>query len=108
VIIGAGFGEEVVYRGYLFERLGRLLGPGAAVKAGIVAFTSAIFAAGHYQGQGIAGVEQAAITGLVFGSIFAVTREIWSVMVAHAVFDLVAVAIIYFDAESAVAHFFFA
>src|SRR6266581_2796401 len=28
VIIGAGFGEETVFRGYLFERLGKLLGPG--------------------------------------------------------------------------------
>src|SRR5580765_8367723 len=26
VIIGAGFGEETVFRGYLFERLGKLLG----------------------------------------------------------------------------------
>ena len=28
VIVGAGFGEETLFRGYLFERLGKLFGPG--------------------------------------------------------------------------------
>ena len=32
VIVGAGFGEETVFRGYLFERLGKLFGPGVAPK----------------------------------------------------------------------------
>src|SRR5512140_1592785 len=33
VIVGAAFGEETVFRGYFFERLGKLLGSGAAAKA---------------------------------------------------------------------------
>jgi uncharacterized protein len=107
VIIGAGWGEETVYRGYLFERLGKLLGSGMAARTAIVLLTAALFAVAHYSGQGVAGVEQAAVTGLVFGAIFAVTGRLWMVMCAHAAFDLMAVAIIYCNVEAKVAHLIF-
>jgi len=103
----AGFGEETVFRGYLFERLGKLFGTGAGAKTAIVLLTSVLFALAHYPGQGLPGVEQAAFTGLVFGAIFAVTGRIWLVMCAHAAFDLTALAIIYGDVESDVAHLIF-
>jgi membrane protease YdiL (CAAX protease family) len=99
VIIGAGFGEETLFRGYLFERLGRLLGHGRAAKIVIVLTTATLFAAAHYPDQGIPGVEQAAVTGLVFGGIFVVTGELFMLMVAHAAFDLVALALIYWNLE---------
>ena len=107
VTVGAGFGEETVFRGYMFERLGRLLGRSAGSTIAIVLFSTAVFALAHYPDQGVAGVEQAVMTGLVFGSIFAVTRRLWMVIVAHAVFDVTAVAIIYWNVESQVAHLFF-
>jgi membrane protease YdiL (CAAX protease family) len=107
VIVAAGFGEETVFRGYMFERLRKLLGSGAAATALIVLLTSAVFALGHFHDQGLAGTEQAAITGLVFGTVFAVTKQIWTVMIAHAAFDFAAVAIIYWDVEATVAHLFF-
>jgi CAAX protease family protein len=107
VIVGAGFGEETVFRGFLFARLHRLLGRGLAATAAIVLLTSALFSAAHYPGQGLAGMEQAAVTGLVIGSIFAVTGRIWMLMVMHVAFDLTAVAIIYWNLESNVAHWIF-
>ncbi|MGE5048017.1 MAG: lysostaphin resistance A-like protein [Deltaproteobacteria bacterium] len=107
VIVGAAFGEETVFRGYFFERLGKLLGSGAPAKAAMVLLTSTLFALAHYRDQGLAGTEQAAFTGLVFGTIFARTGSIWLPMVMHAAFDVIAVAIIYADAESAIAHFLF-
>jgi membrane protease YdiL (CAAX protease family) len=107
MIVGAGFGEETIFRGYLFERLGRLFGTGVSAKVLIVLLTSAVFALGHYANLGFPGVEQAMITGLVFGAIFAVTGRIWMVMCAHAAFDLTAVAIIYSNLEAAVAHLMF-
>ena len=107
MIVGAGFAEETVYRGFLFERLGRLFGSGAGAKVAIVLLTSTLFALGHYANLGIPGVEQAMITGLVFGTIFAITGRIWMVMFAHAAFDLAAVAIIYWNLEAAVAHLVF-
>jgi membrane protease YdiL (CAAX protease family) len=107
VTIGAGFGEETVFRGYLFERLGKLLGSGALARASIVLLTAGWFAVAHYPEQGVPGVQQAAITGLVFGAIFAVTGRLWTLIFAHAAFDVTAVAIIYWDLESKVAHLVF-
>jgi hypothetical protein len=106
-MIVAGFGEETVFRGYMFERFGKLLKPGVWSKIFIVLLTSAWFGFSHYADQGLAGVGQATITGLVFGSIFAITGRIFMLMVAHAAFDLAALAIIYWNLESDVAHFIF-
>jgi membrane protease YdiL (CAAX protease family) len=112
----AGFGEETVFRGYLFERAStfartstctKLFGSGASAKAAIVLVTAGFFGLARYPDQGLAGAEQGAITGLVFGSIFALTGRIFFLMVAHAAFDLTALAIIYWNAESKVAHFVF-
>jgi membrane protease YdiL (CAAX protease family) len=107
MIVTAGFAEETVFRGYLFERLGKPFGAGAWAKAAIVLFTSALFASAHYPDQGLAGAEQAMITGLTFGTIFAATGQLPLLMVAHAAFDVVAVAIIYLNLEPAVAHLVF-
>lgn len=106
VTLGAGFAEELFFRSYLFERSGKLFGSSAGTKAMIVLVTSILFGAGHYA-QGIAGVQQATVVGLVFGTIFAITGRIWMLMIAHAAFDLTAVAIIYLDLESDVAHLIF-
>ena len=107
MVAGAGFGEETSFRGYMFERLGKLLGHGAWAKVLIVLFTAAVFGMAHYAGQGLAGAQQAVVTGLVFGTIMAITGRIWMLMVAHAAFDLTALWIIYWDLETQVAHFVF-
>jgi CAAX protease family protein len=107
MMFAAGFGEETVFRGYLFERLGRLFGPGLLAKTSIVLLTSALFGAAHYFGQGVAGTEQAAIVGLVLGTIFAITGRIFMLMIAHAAFDLAALVMIYCNLESRIAHLVF-
>ena len=107
VIFGAGFGEETVFRGFLFERLGKLWGSGWGAKTATVVLTSVLFGLIHYFVQGFAGVEQSTIMGLVFGTIFAITGRIFMLMVAHAAYDVVAVFIIYWNLESYVAHLVF-
>jgi uncharacterized protein len=107
VIAGAGFGEETVFRGYMFERLGKLFRPGMWAKTIIVLITSAWFGLDHYALQGLAGAAQATIVGLVFGTIFAATGRIFMLMFAHVAFDLTAVAIIYWNLELEVAHLIF-
>lgn len=106
-VVGAGFGEELLFRGYMFERLGKLFGSGNAAKFAIVIITSSLFALGHYSLQGIAGVTQAAVTGLVFGGIYARTGRLIPLMVAHAAYDLAALALIYWNLETPVAHLVF-
>jgi membrane protease YdiL (CAAX protease family) len=106
-MITAGFGEETVFRGYMFERLGKLFGEGRIAKTWIIIITSMLFGMSHLYDQGMAGAEQATITGLAFGMIFAATGNIWMVMIAHASFDLTALAIIYSGLEERVGHFIF-
>ena len=103
----AGFSEETVFRGYMFERLGKLFGSSWLAKALIVLLTSVWFGIEHYAGQGLAGTQQATIVGLLFGTIFALTGRIWMLMIAHAAFDLTALAMIYWNLESDVAHLVF-
>lgn len=107
VIVVAGFGEETVFRGYMFERLGKLFGNSVGAKISIVLLTSLFFGLVHYPDQGLAGAEQGTITGLAFGTIFAFTGRIWMLMIAHAAFDLTAYALIYWNLESGVAHLLF-
>jgi membrane protease YdiL (CAAX protease family) len=107
LIVVAGLGEETLFRGYMFERLRKLLGTGAIARAVIVLFTAGLFGLAHYPEQGLAGAEQAGLVGLVFGTVFALTGQIWILMCAHAAFDLTALAIIYLDLESKVAHLVF-
>lgn len=106
VIAGAGWGEETVFRGFAFERLGKLFGTTAIAKAAIVLLTSIWFGLLHYPVQGLAGAEQAAIVGIVLGTIFAITGRLFSLMIAHAAFDLTALAIIYWNLEFRIAHWF--
>jgi uncharacterized protein len=107
LIFNAGFGEETYFRGWMFERLAKLFGSAPWAKILIVLLTSAVFSAAHYPSQGLPGVEQAIFTGLVFGTIFALTGRIFMLMIAHAAFDLTALAMIYWDFETTVAHFIF-
>lgn len=106
-MLNAGFSEETVFRGFAFERLGTLLGTSPVAKTAILGITSLWFGLSHYAVQGLAGAEQATITGLVFGLLLMGTGRIWIGMIAHAAFDLTALAMIYLGLESKVAHILF-
>jgi membrane protease YdiL (CAAX protease family) len=103
-IIVAGFGEEMVYRGFLFERLWRAFGRSTAATAVILIVTSIFFGSIHIPEQGLPGAEQAFITGMTFGIIYVATRSLWMPILMHAAFDITAVLLIYFRLEAAVAH----
>src|SRR5262245_46467997 len=55
MIVVAGFGEETLFRGYMFERLGKLFGTGIGAKILIVLLTAGLFGLLHYPNQGLAG-----------------------------------------------------
>ncbi len=107
IVLFAGVGEEALFRGYLFERLGKLFGAGIGAKVLIVLLTSVWFGMNHYVLMGIAGFENAAIAGLVFGTIYAVQKRLWLLISAHLAADSLAFAIIYFSLETKVAHWVF-
>ena len=106
-VIGAGIGEEIVFRGYAFERLGKLLGKGVAGTLLTVIVATAIFGGLHYQ-QGVFGIANAGIVGFILGALYLVNqRRLYTVMVAHAAFDLTALVMIYYDIETEVSHLVF-
>lgn len=107
VVFMVGWAEETAFRGWLFERLGKLLGRGFGATALIVILTSLIFGIAHYAGQGWAGVEQATIVGFVFALVYAITRRLWTLIWLHTAFDLTAAAMIYLDAENQISHLVF-
>jgi len=106
-MLSAGFAEETVFRGFMFERLGKLFGHAAWTKTAILLITTTWFALSHYSNQGLAGAEQAAFAGLAYGTIFVLTGSIFLPIIVHAAFDLTALAMIYYDVETTVAHLVF-
>lgn len=108
VVYGAGFSEELYFRGYLFERFGRLWGTSVLATSATLTTTTMVFAVRHYVEQGFPGVLNALFTGFAFGILFVVNRRrLWTVVVAHAAFDLTAIAMIYYNFEDRVSHLVF-
>jgi membrane protease YdiL (CAAX protease family) len=107
VLAQASVSEELLFRGYLFERMGRWLGRSRVALVATVLVSTTLFALAHYPDQRWPGVQQAVLTGVVFGSVFASRGELALVMVAHAAYDLLAITLIYLGWESRVAHLLF-
>jgi len=97
----------VLFRAYLFNRLGRVIGRSPVATVATVIVTSVLFSAAHWVNQGVTGVQQGLVTGLVFGAIYARTRALPMLMIMHASFDLTAAYLIYHRLETTVAHWFF-
>ena len=66
-------------RAYLITRLSTLLGS----RIGALVISTALFALYHCY-QGPAGVMGAAMTGLIFGTMFLLTRRLWPIALGHA------------------------
>jgi hypothetical protein len=86
----AGFVEEFLWRGYLMNRLVDLQGKQTKLAWVIALVGSAvIFGLGHTY-QGLAGVVQISVAGLLLGVAFlTVRRNLWPLMIAHAIMDTV-------------------
>jgi membrane protease YdiL (CAAX protease family) len=104
MVVVAGFGEEIISRGFMFDRLGHLLGTSRNARIAAVLITSVIFGVAHYPEQQWIGAAHAFIVALMVGTYFVITRSLWPVIVMHAVFDICAVLIVYYDLEAAVAN----
>jgi len=92
----AAFGEELVWRGYLFNRLSDLFGRRAAGLAAALAVVSVAFGLAHAD-QGITGVVENTIDGALLGLLYLASgRNLWLPIVAHGVTDTVDVLLLYF------------
>ena len=91
----AAFGEELGYRGYVMPRVADLGGRTRAAWLASLVFTSALFGWGH-GGQGITGMTQETLAGLMLGGLYLATgRNLTVPIVAHGVSNTLAFVLIY-------------
>lgn len=100
ILIGwplAAVGEEMVYRGYLLNRLAGLgRGTGGAFALALLV-VSVLFGVAHSESQGAAGILQEGWNGLLLGAIYlACGRRLAPAIVAHGMSNTLAFTLIYF------------
>ena len=91
----AAFGEELVYRGYLTNRIAELVDAKRARWVVSLLASSTLFGAVHYY-QGASGVIATGLCGLLYGTLYLVSgHNLWLPIVAHGVLDGVACVLIF-------------
>lgn len=94
-MISAAIAEEIVYRGFLLDQLVAMFGRGTIAKAAAVVVGGLVFALPHWS-QGPVGVATVALAGMIFGAAFlASRRNLWALMLAHALVDIWGVTMLY-------------
>ena len=92
----SSFGEEVVYRGFLINRMQGLLGGGKGAVWIAVIVSSLVFGLAHY-GWGTVGMVQTAFMGLALAlSYLLFRRNLWILVAAHAYLDTALIVPLYF------------
>ncbi len=87
VAAAAGFGEELLFRGLVQAGLAKLIGAPAGPWAALVA-ASLVFGLFHWLNKTYALL--AMVAGLYFGALLVATGSLWPPIVAHALYDFIA------------------
>jgi len=91
----AAFGEEMVFRGYIMNRVAGIAGGTGAAWIASLVVVSVAFGTGHDQ-QGITGMIQESLAGLMLGGLYLASRRNLTIpILAHGVSNTVAFALIY-------------
>lgn len=91
----AAFGEEMVHRGYLMNRVADLFAGSRAGWAVSWIAVGVAFGFGHLY-QGPSGVIDSTITGFVLGGLYLASgRNLWPVILAHGLSDTLALVMVY-------------
>lgn len=95
-LISAAIGEELLFRGFLLHQLTAVLGSGTRARWTSLAIGALIFGLAHYV-QGPSGMLSTGVIGFIFGwAWFRSDRNLWAVMLAHALVDTCGIAMLYF------------
>lgn len=93
-----GFIEEVIYRGFLIDRLERVLGRFRHAAAGAAVLSGMVFGLIHFE-WGFGGIVSTAVMGATLGFLFLATRRnLWPLIAAHATMDLILLLQVYLGA----------
>lgn len=91
----ASIPEEIIYRGFLMDRLTRIFGADHGGAFATVAVQSLVFGSVHF-GWGFGGMIVTAMMGAVWGTAFLLCgRNLWIVILAHSAGHLALVAQLY-------------
>jgi len=91
----AAFGEEMVYRGYLLNRVADLFRRSRAGWVIGLVVSSALFGFGHAY-QGITGILETFLFGGVMAGLYlAGGRNLWLLIISHGVYDSAALVLIF-------------
>jgi membrane protease YdiL (CAAX protease family) len=91
----AAFGEELVWRGYVLNRIAEVLGSIGGRFAIAVILSSAVFGLAHYD-QGITGVTENIIAGAILAFLYLASgRNLWVPILAHGITDTVDCILLY-------------
>jgi uncharacterized protein len=89
-------GEELIFRGYLMNRIADLMGRSASSWAVALVLASIMFGLSHF-GQGIAGVSENFVDGMILGALYLkFGRKLAVPIIAHGVTDTVDFLLIFF------------
>lgn len=95
VFLVSSLGEEVIYRGFLIERLETLFGRGKAALRWALVASSIVFGLIHFA-WGPAGIVQTTFMGLALAIAFVVVkRQLWILVLAHFYMDAILMAQMY-------------
>ena len=93
-LLVGGFYEEIIFHGFIFNRLEKTFKGKWATSAAFI-LTTIIFGLYHFQ-QGIKGILLTAIAGAVYHAlILKFNRNLWYGLFVHAFFDFIGLTLIY-------------
>jgi uncharacterized protein len=94
----AAFGEEMVFRGYLLNRISDLTGKSRAGWTSAFLLSGMLFGLSHGY-QGLAGAIGTTEIGLLLGALYLVNRRnLWMNIVCHGLIDSISLISLYFSA----------
>lgn len=97
----ASIPEEMIYRGFLMDRLSKIFGKGTSGTVLTVGVQALIFGAVHFQ-WGVGGILITAIMGLIWGTAFILSgRNLWIVILAHSFGHIVFIILLYLSPPGA-------
>jgi membrane protease YdiL (CAAX protease family) len=100
VLIGAGFYEEFMFRGFLFQGLATFLGGSRAAWIAVCAIQAALFGWLHAY-QNAFGIAITGTIGLIMGVLFLVCgRNLWPLIIGHGLYDASRTILFYFQGTS--------
>jgi membrane protease YdiL (CAAX protease family) len=96
----ASIPEEIIYRGFLMDRVNQMFGWNARGTVLAVILPALLFASAHFQ-WGVGGMAMTTVIGIVWGTAFVLCgRNLWIVILAHSAGHVLLVIQLYFQKAS--------